>query len=236
MENKLNMTDLIHLAYRWCVLLIAFTLFCGIGAYAYSRFVVQPTYVSKGNLLVKAMIMQEVEDSMSYAQMNANARLATDYVEIIEYDSVLKDVAKECKQKYGLQLTTKKLGSMVKASVITEDSSLIMVSVTADDPKTAQNVEDVVLNVASKRLPEIAEMPGSVAVVEQARAAEYKKTPPLVHALLGCIAGLILGMLLVLFIELMDNRIKQTDDIGQKYNLPVIGIVPNIRETRSSGE
>ena len=235
-ENKLNLTDLMHVAYRWCVLLIAFTVLFGIVTYAYSRFFIKPTYVSQGNLYVKAMVMQEDEDNITYSQMNANARLASDYVEIIRYESVLNDVAIECKEKYNMDITPGKIASMLKASATTADSALILVSISAEDPITARRVADAVLSVASKRLPEVAQLPGSVSVVEQAKPGVYRKTNPLLHAIIGMIAGFVIGMLLVLFIELMDNRIKQTDDIAQKYNLPVIGVVPNIRESREAGE
>ena len=90
--------------------------------------------------------------------------------------------------------------------------------------------------MASVRLLEVAGVPGSITVVEEAQNPVYSKTNPLVHCIIACLVGFVLGLLFVLFLELMDNRIKQTDDIVERYNIPVIGVVPNIRGTKAPKE
>lgn len=234
-NGKLNLIDLIHIAYRWMWLLIVVTLLGGTVGYAYSYFVVKPTYVSTGNMYVSSVAaeyMEEELDNLPLSVINASARLAADYVEIIEYDSILKDVAAACDS----DVTEKQVADMMKATVVAVDSPLIQITVRALDPYVAYDVAGAVLKVASERLPIVAEVPGTVTVVEAAKNPVYSKTNPLVHGIAGCFVGLVLGILLVLFIELMDNRIKQTDDIVAKYNLPVIGVVPSIRGSKESKE
>ena len=202
--------------------------------YSYSYFLIEPVYISTGNMYVSSIAAEYEEelDNMPISVINASARLAADYVEIIEYDSVLKDVAVACDS----DVTEKQIASMLKATMESVDSPLIKISVTAKDPYVAYDVACAVLEVASVRLPLVAELPGSVIVVEEAQNPVYSRTNPLVHGIIGCFGGLVLGILLVLFIELMDNRIKQTDDIVAKYNLPVIGVVPNIRDSKEPKE
>ncbi len=202
--------------------------------YSYSYFLIEPVYISTGNMYVSSIAAEYEEelDNMPISVINASARLAADYVEIIEYDSVLKDVAVACDS----DVTEKQIASMLKATMESVDSPLIKISVTAKDPYVAYDVACAVLEVASVRLPLVAELPGSVIVVEEAQNPVYSRTNPLVHGIIGCLGGLVLGILLVLFIELMDNRIKQTDDIVAKYNLPVIGVVPNIRDSKEPKE
>ncbi len=235
MDGKLNLVDLIHIAYRWMWLLIVVSILGGVAGYTYSYFLVEPTYVSSGYMYVSSVTeayMEEELDNLPLSVINASARLAADYVEIIEYDSILKDVVAACDS----EVTEKQVASMLKASVAAVDSPLVAITVTAQEPYVAYDVASAVLQVASERLPIVAEVPGTVTVVEAARNPVYSKTNPLLHGVIGYIIGLVLGVLLVLFIELMDNRIKQTDDIVAKYNLPVIGVVPNIRGSKASKE
>ncbi len=226
MNGKLNLVDLMHIAYRWLWLLLVITLIGGILGYTYSYFIVEPSYTSKGNLYVSSVETDYMEelDNISISVLNASARLAADYVQIIEYESILRDVAAACDS----DVTAKQIASMLKASVLDVDSPLISISVTANDPYVAYEVTDAVMQVASVRLPQVAKTKGSVIIVEEAKNAVYSKTNPIVHGIVGIFVGLVLAMLMVLFIELMDNRIKQTDDIVERYNLPVIGVVPNI--------
>lgn len=231
MENKLNLVDLLHIAYRWLFLLVAVTMLCGAAGYAYSYFFVEPVYVSTGDMYVSSAssaYMEEELDNLPYSVMNASALLAEDFVEIIKYDRILNEVAAACDS----DVTAKQISAMLKASVVAVDRPLIQISVTANDPYVAYDVASAVLEVASVQLPIVAEVPGTVTIVEEAKNPQYTKTNPLVHGIIGCIVGLVLGVLLVLFIELMDNRIKQTDDISAMYNLPVIGVVPNIRDSK----
>ncbi len=235
MNSKLNIVDLLHIAYRWVYLLIAITILGGGIGYAYSYYLVEPTYTSTGNMYVTSVSVEELEENLNnlpIGVINASVRLATDYVEIIEYDSVLGEVAKACNS----DVTPREIASMLKASMVSVDSPLIKIDVTAPDPYTAHDVAAAVLKVASKRLPIVADVPGAIKVVEEASQAVYAKTNPIMHAIVGLFAGFILGVLLVLFIELMDNRLKQTDDISAKYNLPVIGVVPTIHGSHSSEE
>lgn len=235
MESKLNLVDLLHIAYRWMFLLIAITLVCGIIGYSYSYFLVKPVYISTGNMYVssvKAEYMEEELENLPTSVINASALLAADCVEIIEYDSVLNAVAAACDS----DVTPKQIAAMLKASVVAVDSPLMTITVTAADPYVAYDVATAVLNVASVRLLEVAGVPGSITVVEEAQNPIYSKTNPLVHCIIGCLVGFVFGLLLVLFLELMDNRIKQTDDIVERYNIPVIGVVPNIRGTKAPKE
>lgn len=234
MNGKLNLIDLMHIAYRWMWLLLVITLLGGVLGYTYSYFMIKPTYTSQGNLYVSSVeadYMDELEN-VALSVLNASARLAADYVDIIEYDSVLKHVAAACDS----DVTTEQIAAMLKASVLDVDSPLISISVTADDPYVAYDVATAVMKVVPARLPQVAKTKGSVIVVEEAKNAVYSKASPIVHGLIGAFSGLVLAMLLVLFIELMDNRIKQTDDIVAKYNLPVIGVVPNIRASKEIKE
>lgn len=234
-ESKLNLVDLLHIAYRWMFLLIAFTLLCGIIGYTYSYYLIQPVYVSRGNMYVssvRAEYMQEELDNLPTSVINASALLAADCVEIIEYDSVLNSVAAACESN----VTPKEIAKMLKATLVAVDSPLLEITVTATDPYVAYDVATAVLEVASVRLLEVAGVPGTITVVEEAQNPVYSKANPLVHCFIGCLVGAVLGMLLVLFLELMDNRIKQTDNIMEKYNIPVIGVVPNIRSTKAPKE
>ena len=235
MSDKLNLVDLLHIAYRWMVLLIATTVLGGCFGFVYSYYFIKPTYTSSGNMYVSSVEAEYKKselDNMPLSVLNASAQLAVDYIEIIEYKSVLEDVVAAC----DTDVTAAQVAQMLKATQVEVGSPLLQISVTADDPYVAYDVATAVLKITPVKLPRVAEVPGSIIVVEEASEAVYYKPNPLLHGFVGAILGFVLSALLILFIELMDNRLKQTDNISAKYNMPVIGVVPTIRGVRSSKE
>lgn len=71
----------------------------------------------------------------------------------------------------------------------------------------------------------------NVQIVDRAVAPlfPYKPKIPL-NAVIGLLAGLALGMLLVLLMESMDDSIKSPDEVEEAFMLPLLGVIPNVRK------
>jgi len=80
------------------------------------------------------------------------------------------------------------------------------------------------------RINEVMEL-GDISVIDEARIPKNPIKPNKKRNLaIGGILGLTLGVMLVLFMEYMDNTIKTTDDIERYLGFPVLGLIPKVTQ------
>ena len=70
---------------------------------------------------------------------------------------------------------------------------------------------------------------GDIRVIDEARIPKDPIKPnKKLNLAIGGILGLMMGVMLVFFMEYMDNTIKTTDDIERYLGLPVLGLIPKV--------
>jgi capsular exopolysaccharide synthesis family protein len=66
----------------------------------------------------------------------------------------------------------------------------------------------------------------SVSVVQTARHAEQVQPRLVSNVILGVIAGLVLGIGLAFFVDLLDTRLRRGEDVAERIGLPLLGRLP----------
>lgn len=68
---------------------------------------------------------------------------------------------------------------------------------------------------------------GDIRVIDEARIPKYPIKPnKKLNLAIGGILGLMMGVMLVFFLEYMDNTIKTTEDVERILDLPILGVIP----------
>jgi uncharacterized protein involved in exopolysaccharide biosynthesis len=76
------------------------------------------------------------------------------------------------------------------------------------------------------RINEVMEL-GNISIIDNALAPDKPIKPrKILNLAIGGILGLMLGVMLVFFLEYMDNTIKNTEDVERILNLPILGVIP----------
>jgi uncharacterized protein involved in exopolysaccharide biosynthesis len=76
------------------------------------------------------------------------------------------------------------------------------------------------------RINEVMEL-GNISIIDNALAPDEPIKPrKILNLAIGGILGLMLGVMLVFFLEYMDNTIKNTEDVERILNLPILGVIP----------
>ncbi|MCR2816687.1 polysaccharide biosynthesis tyrosine autokinase [Microbacterium jiangjiandongii] len=157
-------------------------------------------------------------------------------------------------EELGLDLTPEQLAARIEVS-IPLDTTMLEVTASGTSPRLAASVANAVITNLSVVVAEVetTTVPGGAAVppapdgtppaaitpvkMTQVRFAEAPAAPVSPNLLLnlgiGLFAGLALGTLAAILRELIDTRVRSTEDIEAVTDAPLVGAIPQISRGRS---
>lgn len=130
----------------------------------------------------------------------------------------------------GLDTTSPELAREVEATV-PEDTSLIMITVRAEDAEGAARLADA---VAESLRTQVAGLEGTssveLTIVTPATMPAAPASPDVVqNIVLGLLAALLAAVTAALLRDLLDSRVRTADDIGRLTDAPLLASVPSVR-------
>ncbi|HEL2555604.1 TPA: capsular biosynthesis protein CpsC [Streptococcus suis] len=192
-------------------------------AFVYSSFLVTPQYDSTTRIYV---VSQNVEAGagLTNQELQAGSYLVKDYKEIILSQDVLTQVATELNLNENLK---------EKVSVsIPVDTRIVSISVRDADPNEAARIANSLRTFAAQKIVEVTKV-SDVTTLEEAVPAEEPTTPNTKrNIILGLLAGGILATVLVLVMEVLDDRVKRPQDIEEVMGLTLLGVVPDSKKLK----
>ena len=187
-------------------------------AFAYSAFLATPQYDSTTRLYVVNQTSDN-EAGITNQDLQAGSFLVKDYKEIILSQDVLKNVT-----------TTLGITDDIKEKItvnIPVDTRILSISVRDSDPNQAATIANTLRDEAAKKIIEVTKV-SDVTTLEAALPAEKPSTPQTKRNLvLGFVAGAFLATALVLVLEVLDDRVKRTQDIEEGLGMTLLGVVPH---------
>lgn len=223
-EREIDIFRLLQIVWKRAWLIGLVTVICCVAAYLYSALFITPTYRSDFTAYVdNRMTTAEHNGSTTTSDLNASIYLTYLYEDIIVSRSVLNDAAKQC----GLDISYKSLKNMVTTTVA-EDAALITVSVVATDPQTAMDLAAAIADVAPDHVARMKEG-SSMRILDAPILPEGKYAPSNTkNAMLGAVVGFVLITVLVLAIDLINDIVRDSEELEHRYNLVVIGNIPDL--------
>ncbi|HFU4174567.1 TPA: YveK family protein [Streptococcus suis] len=192
-------------------------------AFAYSAFLVTPQYDSTTRLYV---VNQSGDNGavITNQDLQAGSFLVKDYKEIILSQDVLKNVT-----------TTLGIAEDIKDKItvtIPTDTRILSITVRDSDPNQAATVANTLRDEAAKKIIEVTKV-SDVTTLEAALPAEKPSTPRTKRNLaLGFVAGAFLATVLVLVLEVLDDRVKRPQDIEEGLGITLLGVVPQAEKLK----
>lgn len=222
LNNQLNLLDLISVFLkRWWIIFISIVVIGGV-SFVYSQFFIQPIYVSKGTLYVQNT-SYDVSENMNISDINASQQLVNTYIEILRSNTFLNIVSNRC----GLDYTPKEIKSMISMASVNE-TEIFSVSVRNPNPEYAMKICQTILVSAQEEIARIVSV-GNVKIVDNANSPTAPSSPNVSrNTFLGTLFGVILGMFIILALETLDIRVKSEADLADKYDLPILGVIPTL--------
>lgn len=225
-EIEVNIAPLLSAIVKKLWLIVLGAILFALLFQGYTRIFVKPTYRSTFTAFVNNKV-QANKEAVSTQDIQASKELVQTYSRILTSNNVLTASA----EFMNLDMPYEQLASCVSAEVETS-TQLIRVTVITTNAATSYKLAQAIANTAPTHMGQIVEG-SSMKIVDAPQAPKERYGPSyFASSLLGALVGTVVALVYVLIRYFRDDTIKGEGDLEGRYNLPVIGVIPNLYETK----
>ncbi|MBR5774541.1 MAG: hypothetical protein IKY44_06800 [Clostridia bacterium] len=198
--------------------------------FSIASFVVTPKYSSSIMLYVNnsSFSVGNTSFNISSSEITAAQSLVRTYTVILNNRTTLERVI----EKAGLDYTYYELYQMLESEPA-DDTEIMKVTVTHDNPYEASKIANCIAEVLPVRISEIIDG-ASMEVVDSAVPVKTKVSPNITqYTALGLIIGVLVSAIAIAVSAMMDDRIHDEEYVLQTYDYPILAKVPDLLTTGS---
>jgi polysaccharide export protein, MPA1 family len=223
---EIDVFQLVKVIWKRKFLIVLTAIIAGLAAFAYSSFVIKPQYTSTTRIYVVNR-NQADKPGLTNQDLQAGAYLVKDYREIILSQDVLDKVVKD----QSLTIDARTLGKKISVTVPT-DTRIVSISVRDDKPEEASRIANALREVAAQKIISVTKV-SDVTTLEEARPATSPSSPNIRrNTMMATIAGVGFVTVVVLLVELLDDRVKRPEDIEEVMHISLLGVIPNLEKLK----
>jgi hypothetical protein len=223
---EIDVFQLVKVLWKRKFLIVLTAIIAGLAAFAYSSFVIKPQYTSTTRIYVVNR-NQADKPGLTNQDLQAGAYLVKDYREIILSQDVLEKVVADQK----LTMDAKTLGRKVSVTV-PADTRIVSISVRDGNPEEASRIANALREEAAQKIISVTRV-SDVTTLEEARPATSPSSPNIRrNTMIATIAGVGFVTIIVLLVELLDDRVKRPEDIEEVMHISLLGVIPNLEKLK----
>lgn len=193
--------------------------------YLYSTMIVKPKYEATTSMIISQSNRNEITNSdLQINDLRLNQELVNTYSEIIKTRGISNIVI----ENLGLDLNYEQFNQKVS---VTQKGNTEIFGINVIDviPERAKDIANETSEVFKEAIVEIMKT-DNVQILDEAVLPEEPISPNVLrNTLLGFIIGLFLSAAFFILKELLDTTIKTSDDVSEALNIPVLGVLPDVK-------
>lgn len=225
-ETEIDLLELFHVIIHklWIIILSGILLATGFGLF--TKFCISPKYDATATLY---LIDNKNENTINMNDINVANQLSNDYEELAKSRYVLEHTIKNLK----LDLQPKELAKMISISN-PSDTRFLNIKVTSNDPELSKDIANELTQILMDRVV-------SIMRIEKPSLSERAVTPlqpsgPNLpkNIILGFLLGCILAGGIIVAVYLLDDTIKDEDDVTKYLNLNTLAMFPEVKGNSGS--
>lgn len=226
MKEEINLVKILEIILKLWWFVLVFAIIGGIVAFSISSFLMTPQYSSVARVYVDGGSQKAPGSGTTYNEITTNTRLVSTYIEVLCGDTYLGSISRKAK-KLGYNVT----GQQIKGNITmnsANETEILEIKYSDLSPEKAQAILQLILDNAQREINRI--ISGcQVNVVDNASLPTTTSSPNVKqNTFIGIFVGVVLGIAVIFIRELLDTRIKDEDDLKNRYNIPVLGVIPNL--------
>ena len=174
------------------------------------------------------------EEAYSWSQIETDLQLINTYNDIIKSPVILDKVIEELR----LDTTPEQLTNQITLSS-ESDSKVLNIVVQDSKPEQAANIANATAEVFKEEIPSLMNV-DNINILSVAKISENPspvKPNKTLNIAIGTVIGIMLGVGLAFFLEILDTTIKDEKDVEEILGIPIVGLVgsmPLEKERKSS--
>ena len=226
-EDQIDLMEVFFALKRRILIILATAFLFGTAAFCYSKYMITPLYTSTASILV----LTKETTITSMADLQFGSQLKGDYKILMTSRSVLEQVI----ENMGLNTS---YGALRGAIAVDnpEDTRIMRVSVTNPDPVLARDIVNELAKVSAEFIGETMEV-SPPKIIEEGVVPTAKTSPNnRDKATKGFLLGLVLSAGIVVLMTLMDDTIKNEEDIEKYLGIPMLASIPDRKDYITSSK
>lgn len=221
---EIDVLSLVKTLWRRKFLIIVTAFAMAIVALGYSTFIIKPNYTSTTRIYVVNRQANE-NSTLTNQDLQAGTYLVKDYKEIILSQDVLAKVIDDLK----LNVQPSALAKKINVTVPT-DTRIVSIAVSDGDAKEAARIANSLRQIAAEKIIAVTKV-SDVTTLEEAEVPNSPSSPNIRrNTLIGFLAGGFLISVVILVVEVLDDRVKKPEDVEEALGITLLGVVPNMNK------
>lgn len=219
----MTLLELFRLLKKHLQIVVLLPVACALVVGLYSVIFVRNQYTATSSMYVLAQNDSSNSNSL-YSDLNASQMLTNDVAKLLKSDRIVNQV--------GSEVGIEELKGY-KVSVTSETTSrVITLSVTGPDPQTAADIVNKMIEDVSGVAQSVMNVE-SVNPVDMAQAPENPSGPNrLLYTLVAFVAGLFAAIAIVVVSDMLNTKVRGSEDLEELVDVPIIGRIPNVQGGR----
>ena len=222
-EEEIDLLEIAHLLWRKMYIIVACFIVGALIAGGYTKFAVTPQYTATSMIY----ILGETTSITSVTNLQISNELTTDFTTLAQRRKVYEKVNKEL----NLNRSYEELSSAITITNPT-DTHILTIDATDPNPKTAKNIANAMAEAVADNLATVmvTEKPS---IAEEAVLPKNPSSPSMKKNIaIGALAGAVLAMAIIILRDLMDDTIKNEEDVKKYLGLNTFASFPDDKRKR----
>ena len=218
--EEINIRDFFNYLKKYVLVIAAVALVLIIGVFIYDKSIKKPLYTTYTTIILTKSNETQTGTTITQNDILLNQKLVETYSKIIKSKLVLEQVISET----GVTYTAEELSENVSVEAY-ENTEMLKISVTDQDPELAASIANSIAQVFSGEIAKIYQI-NNISVVDVAVTPEEVSNNTLKRDLLIALFIGIFGTIGVVFVVYyFDDTVKLTDDLEEEIGMPVVAKV-----------
>lgn len=227
--NELSIIDIVRILLKKKWFILGTTIAGAVLALLITKIFITPMYEAVGTMYVSGKANNSAETALTINDVAQSQRLVQSYTGILQSKRAAKQVLAETQLAYKVEDIQK----MISLTSVNE-SELMKIAVTCKEPADAVTIANSIMGIAPGLLAETVKV-GNATVIDTAEDSKKVSPNTSMNTIIGFMIGLIISILVVLVINMLDQTVKDEDDVTENYHIPILGSVPNCNQASKGG-
>ena len=180
-----------------------------------------PMYQSTSTLYM----LSKTTSITSMADLQLGSELSSDFTIIASSKPVVDAAVESLKEDKNITLTRGQIKNMLSVAN-KEDTRMLSITVTSDDPELSYEVADAVTTAAVAQMAAITQTDPPTIVEHPEVASGAMDNGMRKNLAVGILAGLVLVAAIYVILYMMNDRIQTEEDIQSYLDATVLGVIP----------